>query len=1317
MKKILKAYLKRLTNLSSRNKSLVLTRLAAEQFLDITQTDFLEGKPCFDLVVQLIQRKAKIVLCDRQDPRYDKVNELSRTLQKIARTEHFIEEERGSRDLFVGYPFIKGKLSDGSLIHAPLLFFPVTLRLEKEQWCLFRRDDSEIGLNRSFALAYSHFNQVPVSDEVLEKTFEDLSQDALEFRTQLYEWLKESPFKINFNQQLFEDKLTPYDQSKASDLQSTERNGELKLFPEAILGIFPQAGSYLVPDYEKLLSESETADLDFPLLLEEENSEEKTPTVNAFYPIKEEQLLTPFQSDVSQEEVIRAVKSGASVVVQGPPGTGKSQVISNLMADFAARGKRVLLVCQKRAALDVVFQRLESLGLNPFAALIHDFKNDRADLYKKLADQIDKVEEYQKQNYSLDSVVIDREFTQESRQIDRLVDELEGFRKALFDESSCGLSIKELYLTSNPSADFIDVSDLYRQLPLDSMESSRRNVQQYISYRQQLGKEHSWSERNSFAGYAMNDLRQMTSLLKSFPDFFVKQQNAFGDWAGVSFSSTFLQKREELAERCDDVSELINSAGVFELFQHYLQKPELATERLALTRQISEAIEGWEGIEHSLPANELQAFRAQLMRALEAKESGVKGKFWDWFSKERKAIEKAAISNGLGTELKDLSVLESYLKNRLELESWLQNLLFRDMNYLVSEKEEFSRRYLDYFEKCEKAADAVVRLNYKPWRDILNRIGKEAGTKDELVNKLAQAKQWTNSWDEWLDSASVYLSTEQIGRLIEDPATMADRLSKDLQRDFDSMVEMDTLWSTLSRLDQALLERIIEKDENIDRTTAIALLDNGIRLAWIEHIETQYPVLRSVSSLKMQQWEEQLQNSISRKQDLSRDIALLKLREKVYSNVESNRLGNRVTYRELHHQVTKKRKVWPIRKMIENFSDEVFSLTPCWLASPESVSAMFPMIQGLFDLVIFDEASQCYAEYGLPAAFRAKQVVVTGDSKQLQPSDLYRVRYEEDTDDELPEVALEVGSLLDLAAQSLAQYQLNGHYRSRSLDLIDFSNQFFYQGKLSLLPDFNYANDADPAIKYIKVEGIWQQNRNQLEAERVAELVSELADSGLSIGIVTFNFHQQQLIQEVLESNKSIPDGLFVKNIENVQGDERDVIIFSVGYAADAKGKLAMQFGSLNMQGGENRLNVAVTRARERIYVITSLWPAQLQTEQTANEGPKVLKAYLNYALDVSEGKFRPKLVGSKNYRSAWFLKDRMEKESDRFTRELPFADLTVRNEEMYEGLVLTDDDLYYESVSAKEPHAYLPRNLSDKNWPFYRVYSREYWIKREQLH
>lgn len=1319
MSRILKAYLKRLTNLSTRNKSLLLTALSAEQFLDFHDTDFLLSKPSVDVLKQVVSGKGRVALCDMADPRFEKVNETSRRLRKIARTERFIEEERGSRDLYVGYPFIKGKLSDGTPIHAPLLFFPVTLRLDREQWCLFERDDSNVALNQSFALAYGHFNETKIPDEVLEKSFEDFPDDFLEFRTQLYEWLKTTPFKINFNPQLFEDKLVAFSAEKSADIAANERNGELKLYPEAVLGIFPQAGSYLVPDYNRLLDLADDPHFSIPLVgFEDDNASESGAQEPAsdVRPTREEDMLTPFSIDESQEEIMLAVKSGRSVVVQGPPGSGKSQLICNLIADFASKGKRVLLVCQKRAALDVVYQRLATTGMKDFTGLIHDFKNDRSALYAQIASQIEKVEAYRQQNYSLDSVFLERQFTQESRAIDKTVSELDSFRAALFDENECGVSIKELYLTSDAQAPHADLRPYYRHFRIDGWDGFKRHLKTYSDYAFLIRAGHPWRARRSFAAFGIAELRTMENMLSEWPAALEKQRVAFEILSGQAFAAAYLANRKQINERLADITDLVTNETSWKLVKKYIGSPVQPHERLALVRQAVDALEGFineEGIEMSLPADQLGAFGIMLKKSLETKQSAVSGFFWDVFSKEKKEIERVASANGLTVSLEHLMRLEARLRNRTQLESWLRNASVGFEPVLIDDfSANRAEAYLSFFRSAERAADAVARMDAGIWKVVFHETVRMSGQLTDFANTIQNLAQWLQVWDRMEKAMLPYLLPEQITALVDDPAYRGVLLDS-LRNDFDSLADMDRLWEEMSETQRAATQATLAKCAELNFSHAqqtVDLFENSIKLAWIEHIETKYPALRSVTSLKMQQWESQIQGSITLKQKLSADISNIKLREATYEDVEKNRLGNRVTYRELGHQVTKKRKIWPIRKLLESYAEEVFALIPCWMASPEAVSAIFPMQSGLFDLVIFDEASQCYAEYSLPAAFRGKQWVVTGDSRQLSPSDLYRVRFEDRTEDEEYSAAIEIESLLDLAGQSLDHYQLTGHYRSLSLDLIDFSNRNFYKKSLKLLPDFHKVNDQEPGIEYIKTEGVWKNNTNAVEVEEVLRLVRRLGESGKSIGVVTFNFYQQAAIQDALEKETALPQGLFVKNIENVQGDERDVIIFSMGYAPDDKGRISMQFGSLNMQGGENRLNVAVTRAREKIYFITSLWPSQLQTESTANEGPKLLRAYMDYALQVSEGRFVPAPLATGQFRSEWLLKERLVKQNEAFRKELPFGDITVKEEGAYKGLVLTDDDLYHYSKSSKEPHAYLPLLLRMKNWPFRRVYSREYW-------
>ena len=239
--------------------------------------------------------------------------------------------------------------------------------------------------------------------------------------------------------------------------------------------------------------------------------------------------------------------------------------------------------------------------------------------------------------------------------------------------------------------------------------------------------------------------------------------------------------------------------------------------------------------------------------------------------------------------------------------------------------------------------------------------------------------------------------------------------------------------------------------------------------------------------------------------------------------------------------------------------------------------------------------------------------------------DLYKAKW---SDKETDHPDLEVDALLDLAQRYLPKYYLQGHYRSRHLELIEFSNIHFYNNKLQMLPDISSINSSKAPITYLQVKGIWDKNTNLIEAEKVVEMTAQLRrnEPEKNIGIITFNSSQKELIQELLESRMgdlSYRD-VFIKNIENIQGDERDIIIFSVAYAPDQTGLLQMKFGSLNDLGGENRLNVAITRAKEKIILVTSIHPDQLNTSKSKNKGPKLLQSYSEIRLRCQYKKMEP---------------------------------------------------------------------------------------------
>lgn len=1315
MQKILESYLRRLTNLSGNNRSLLLLRLISDQFIDLHEFNFALNKPSFDIIRALIAHDNKISLCAEMDSRDATSNILSQRLKKIQRIDRFIFEERGAKDLYVGWPFVRGKLSDGTLIRCPLIFFPVDLAREKGQWILVRRKDVNTTLNKSFLLAYAHYNGVKLDEELIEQVVDDYAREATPFRSQLYDLLKNSQVELHFNTDNFADELHRFTDFRKDQLDASEKPGALKLYPEAVLGIFPQAGSYLVPDYLHLLEHNPDGEMtDF---FSEALHDADTKVSDR---VREESTFTPFRMDAYQEQALRMIKAGQSVVVQGPPGSGKSQLISNMISDYIARGKNVLLVCQKRAALDVVWDRLRSKGLHDFIGLVHDFKNDRKSIFEQVARQIESLDNYKLQNNSLDAIYLERQFQQASRKIDQLTEELDEFKHALFDESECGKSVKELYLTSSPDLPSVSLNQEYRVFHYSSVPDFESRLRRYLDYFERFETSPNfWVSGHSFAGFGTSDFTHMKKMLADLP--------AFAQWIETE-AKTFTRQKldyesvvyfQSKRKQFDELVELLTDEQTYRYFKTIISRqPKNPTETLSrLETGVMSCFKG-AGPEMSLPFDQLGRFQEALERAIRARKGLFSWMKWKLTSKDKLFITRVLVANELRSDEEGFNVLLDRIDNRLNFEHFLSEVAAVDwmVEFPAEMRKIDIQRWFFSMKEAVKAYGIRNDIRSLPeyisapeyeLHDYTERVKKLMGLLDVVPEKIAP---WT-----------IYLTENQLRSLLMGKQDRTEA-EKSLLRDFDALVEYHKMEQAFTAIEKGAVDKLVEHFETVD--DCLRLFRNSLALAWIDHIEGKYPVLRAVSSQRLDHLTNELQQATREKRQVSRDILQLKSRERTYEGVEYNRLNNRVTYRDLHHQVTKKRRIWPIRRVVSAYHEELFHLLPCWMTSPESASAIFPM-EPLFDLVIFDEASQCFAERGLPAMYRGKQIVVAGDDKQLKPNDLYRVRWDEESEEDIPE--LEIDSLLNLAKKYVPEVSLKGHYRSRSMELITFSNLHFYDGALDMLPHFDEANDRSPAINYVQVNGVWEDNINDTEAQKVVGLVLSLLKSSpeKSMGIVTFNARQQGHVLDVLETEAAkkgvlLPENLFVKNIENVQGDERDIIVFSTAYAPDKKGKLRLQFGPLNQDGGENRLNVAVTRAREAVYLVTSIHPSQLRTEDTKNPGPKLFKAYLEYAYQVSKGGWVPPIRQVGDFNHQWYLRNQLPlllpDDQYELVKNLPFADLTLMEHEKYRGLVLTDDDLFYNTLSAKQTYAYQISHLQEKKWEYMRCYSREWWMDKSQI-
>lgn len=433
----------------------------------------------------------------------------------------------------------------------------------------------------------------------------------------------------------------------------------------------------------------------------------------------------------------------------------------------------------------------------------------------------------------------------------------------------------------------------------------------------------------------------------------------------------------------------------------------------------------------------------------------------------------------------------------------------------------------------------------------------------------------------------------------------------------------------------------------------------------------------------------------------------------------------------------KKRKQKSIRNLFKETGKLVQIIKPCFLMSPLSVSTFLNGNNIQFDTVIFDEASQMFPQDAVGAIYRGKQLIVVGDSNQMPPSNFFNSSVELDDDDEETEDITDFESILDLCSTALPQLSLKWHYRSRYEQLIRFSNKNFYDNSLITFPS-STINHEDIGVDYYYVDGIFDRDShtNQKEAEFIVDMIYKHIEQypDRSLGVVAFSVAQQNLIDEVLSQRRfknyskewffkykeTNREPFFIKNLETVQGDERDTIIFSVAYGIDAQGKFLHNFGPLNHLGGERRLNVAVTRAKYNIKVVASIHSTDIDLKRTSAEGVRLLKEYLDYAENGNIALKRNLSVNPFDDFDSEF-----EMEVCDFLRENGFTvdtqvgcsgfriDLALRkpNSSEYVLAIECDGAKYHFSKNARDRDRLRQEILEGMGWRFYRIWSTE-WFK-----
>jgi very-short-patch-repair endonuclease len=458
-------------------------------------------------------------------------------------------------------------------------------------------------------------------------------------------------------------------------------------------------------------------------------------------------------------------------------------------------------------------------------------------------------------------------------------------------------------------------------------------------------------------------------------------------------------------------------------------------------------------------------------------------------------------------------------------------------------------------------------------------------------------------------------------------------------------------------------------------------------------------------------------------------------------------------------ELNRKRHVLPIKKLFEKYEGIMLRIAPCWLATPSAVSSIFPLKRNIFDYIIFDEASQSRVAQSLAALYRGKKIVIIGDEKQLPPiSHFSKDDDEEIINDEIDRELLSE-SLLELANRTFNHTYLRWHYRAIHQELVDFSNYAFYDGLLKIVP--NISKPSVPPIKWISCNnGRWVNRSNKPEAELVVnELKTILMDNrrtgvNRSVGIITFNTPQKEEIWDEIERRKqkdsefkelyaatddqgkhAIRDLPFVRNIENVQGEERDIIIFSLGYAKDfvtPDETFGIHFGSLNGLNGENYLNVAITRARQEIIIVCSFDPDKINVDHATHTGPRRLKEYLCYAKSISESNHQETVsilsslsINESNNTSLLYEEDdletlvkteleklgyRVDLHTGNSNYKIDMAVVHPDNPSMYILAIECDGNFFQSAESTKERDITRQEFLESRGWAVEHIWSRNWW-------
>ncbi|MCF8880137.1 DUF3320 domain-containing protein [Hyphobacterium sp. SN044] len=948
------------------------------------------------------------------------------------------------------------------------------------------------------------------------------------------------------------------------------------------------------------------------------------------------ELFMPLPADSSQIAAVYASAQGGDFVLEGPPGTGKSQTIANIIAHNLALGRRVLFVSEKMAALEVVYERLKNADLGDFCLELHSNKANK----REVIDQLGKA-------WTNRTTRTAGEWAEHARQVKALRDDLNGLVRALHTPGPSGITPRAAIARA------VAWSDSHRmrldwQGDLD--DDPVRSKEQWTGLLDLADRLSSAFEAVSAADQDVlsligaddwslawqGEIGSSAGRLAECADALETALHDFEDELGLAPADATLARAGALAELARVLAAASDydlgfaltpearthfdaaERGIEALKAYRLKKSELSTpytDDVVRGAPVAEWAAAWTKAKASPPL--IGPLQAWLLKGAVAKQSGLS-------KRPDLAIDLPALE-AMQAHLAQLSKVGADLPSSFDWKGLDQDVEAAHAKLAAGRM--LNAALLALSSSAEGLAEVrqALRLRLVDGRELLAEGAPLRRCGEALLAALNRFTETSGAFVSKAESGDFNEERTLAGLAEQCRAIVA--LQPKLQR-----------WALLNRAKREAREHRIGVLVEAIETGVIAHSEarEALRTAYYLWLAERFIDARDpLKRFSAPDHERKIARFRKLDQELS-DMAAGYIRARLSGEIPSPDDVKRDSgYGVLRHQMQLQRPRIAVRELISKMGDAVSQLTPCLMMSPLSVSQFLSAGDQMFDLVVFDEASQITVPDAIGAIARGRNAIVVGDPKQMPPTNFFNKSANGgDADgDGADGDSEDLESILDEAlAASVKHHRLTGHYRSRHESLIAFSNHRYYEGDLVTYPS---CETRQSAVSFRQVDGLYMKGKtrtNPPEAKAVvAEIVRRLRDpvlSELSLGVVAMNAEQQRLIENLLDDERRKDPSLeahfgdmarepvFVKNLETVQGDARDVILITIGYGPDTPGAktMSMNFGPLNKEGGERRLNVAITRATTEVVIFASFSPEMIDLTRTSARALRDLRHYLEFA-------------------------------------------------------------------------------------------------------